>query len=240
MFDANRIRILDKPDVTQTELRIGFEGVKRDTPDFYALSIMNYILGGGGFSSRVLDAVRDSGQVEPDRFPQVFGSISFFVNAGIRFVEEMCKMRAFSELWDEITRDRYGVKNPKYRLFRYGVQVNSLGLTADQVQGTERHMQELQADQLDAINRAGSTDPEAIRKVAEKNKLPVDRITQVSVLDVVPRLLITGRRIAGCRHDARSHRALRFQHVVPGALGFDDMGVSVDDRKTVLHMTSSL
>jgi zinc protease len=61
VFDANRVRILDKPDVTQTELRIGFEGVKRDTPDFYALQVMNYILGGGGFSSRILDAVRAKG-----------------------------------------------------------------------------------------------------------------------------------------------------------------------------------
>jgi (2R)-ethylmalonyl-CoA mutase len=80
----------------------------------------------------VLDAVRDSGQVEPDRFPQVFGSISFFVNAGIRFVEETCKMRAFTELWDRIGLERYGVTDPKLRRFRYGVQVNSLGLTEAQ------------------------------------------------------------------------------------------------------------
>ena len=62
----------------------------------------------------------------------VFGRISFFVNAGVRFVEEMCKMRAFVELWDEITRERYGVEDPKMRRFRYGVQVNSLGLTEAQ------------------------------------------------------------------------------------------------------------
>jgi (2R)-ethylmalonyl-CoA mutase len=80
----------------------------------------------------VLDAVRDSGQVPPDRFGDVVGRISFFVNAGVRFVEEMCKMRAFVELWDEITRDRYGVTDPKQRRFRYGVQVNSLGLTEAQ------------------------------------------------------------------------------------------------------------
>ncbi len=80
----------------------------------------------------VLDAVRDSGQVPADRFPQVFASISFFVNAGIRFVEETCKMRAFVELWDRIGRDRYGVTDPKARRFRYGVQVNSLGLTEAQ------------------------------------------------------------------------------------------------------------
>jgi ethylmalonyl-CoA mutase len=80
----------------------------------------------------ILDAVRDSGQVPADRFDAVVGSISFFVNAGIRFVEEMCKMRAFTELWDEICRDRYGVADPKARRLRYGVQVNSLGLTEAQ------------------------------------------------------------------------------------------------------------
>jgi ethylmalonyl-CoA mutase len=80
----------------------------------------------------VLDAVRDSGQVEPDDFERVVGRISFFVNAGVRFVEELCKMRAFVQLWDEITRERYGVSDPKMRRFRYGVQVNSLGLTEAQ------------------------------------------------------------------------------------------------------------
>ncbi len=80
----------------------------------------------------VLDAVKDSGQVPEEEFEQVVGRISFFVNAGVRFIEEMCKMRAFGELWEEITRDRYGVKNPKMRRFRYGVQVNSLGLTEAQ------------------------------------------------------------------------------------------------------------
>jgi (2R)-ethylmalonyl-CoA mutase len=80
----------------------------------------------------VLDAVRDSGQVPPERFGDVVQRISFFVNAGVRFVEEMCKMRAFVELWDEITRDRYAVTDPKDRRFRYGVQVNSLGLTEAQ------------------------------------------------------------------------------------------------------------
>jgi (2R)-ethylmalonyl-CoA mutase len=80
----------------------------------------------------VLDAVRDSGQVSPERFGQVFGSISFFVNAGIRFVEEICKLRAFTEMWDRIGLERYGVTDPKARRFRYGVQVNSLGLTEAQ------------------------------------------------------------------------------------------------------------
>jgi ethylmalonyl-CoA mutase len=80
----------------------------------------------------VLDAVRDSGQVPQDRFGDVVARISFFVNAGVRFVEEMCKLRAFGELWDEITLERYGVQDARHRRFRYGVQVNSLGLTEAQ------------------------------------------------------------------------------------------------------------
>jgi ethylmalonyl-CoA mutase len=80
----------------------------------------------------VLDAVRDSGQVADDRFAQVFASISFFVNSGIRFVEETCKMRAFGQMWERIGRERYGVGDDKALRFRYGVQVNSLGLTEAQ------------------------------------------------------------------------------------------------------------
>ena len=80
----------------------------------------------------VLDAIRERGCFTAEEFEQAVGRISFFVNAGIRFVEEMCKMRAFVAMWDAITRDRYGVTNAKYRLFRYGVQVNSLGLTEEQ------------------------------------------------------------------------------------------------------------
>ncbi|MBZ5736605.1 protein meaA [Nocardioides mangrovi] len=80
----------------------------------------------------VLDAVKDSGQVSADDFEKVVGRISFFVNAGVRFIEETCKMRAFGRLWDEITRERYGVQDAKMRRFRYGVQVNSLGLTEAQ------------------------------------------------------------------------------------------------------------
>ena len=83
-------------------------------------------------ATTVLDAVRDSGQVPAERMGEVAGRISFFVNAGVRFVEEMCKMRAFTRLWDTITRDRYGIDDPARRRFRYGVQVNSLGLTEAQ------------------------------------------------------------------------------------------------------------
>ena len=80
----------------------------------------------------VLDAVRDSGQVPADELPRVVGRMSFFVNAGIRFVEEMCKLRAMGRLWDQLTAERYGVADPTLRRFRYGVQVNSLGLTEAQ------------------------------------------------------------------------------------------------------------
>ena len=80
----------------------------------------------------VLDAVRDSGQVPADRMTEIVASVSFFVNAGIRFVEETCKMRAFTRMWDRLTLERYGISDPKARRFRYGVQVNSLGLTEAQ------------------------------------------------------------------------------------------------------------
>ncbi|MBJ3763939.1 cobalamin-dependent protein [Maribius pontilimi] len=81
-------------------------------------------------ATAVLDDLK--GKVAPEDFPKMVGRISFFVNAGIRFVTEMCKMRAFTDLWDEICRDRYGVEDERYRRFRYGVQVNSLGLTEQQ------------------------------------------------------------------------------------------------------------
>jgi (2R)-ethylmalonyl-CoA mutase len=80
----------------------------------------------------VLDEVKKSGEVPPEEFPQVLSRISFFVNAGVRFVTEVCKMRAFVDLWDEIAEKRYGVTDPAMRRFRYGVQVNSLGLTEQQ------------------------------------------------------------------------------------------------------------
>ena len=78
----------------------------------------------------VLDELKP--RVPAEDFPRLAGRISFFVNAGIRFVTEMCKMRAFVDLWDEILQERYGVEDPKFRRFRYGVQVNSLGLTEQQ------------------------------------------------------------------------------------------------------------
>jgi (2R)-ethylmalonyl-CoA mutase len=105
----------------------------------------------------VLDAVRDSGQVEPELFPNVVGSISFFVNAGIRFVEEICKLRAFTKLWDRICLERYRVDDPKLRRFRYGVQVNSLGLTEAQPENNvQRIVLEMLAVSLSKKARARS------------------------------------------------------------------------------------
>ncbi|WP_410654205.1 protein meaA [Amycolatopsis sp. lyj-112] len=103
----------------------------------------------------VLDAVRDSGQVEAADMAKVVARISFFVNAGVRFVEEMSKMRAFTALWDEITRDRYGVTDPKARRLRYGVQVNSLGLTEAQPENNvQRIVLEMLAVSLSRGSRA--------------------------------------------------------------------------------------
>ena len=80
----------------------------------------------------VLDGVREGGQVSETDFPRVVGRISFFLNAGMRFVTELCKVHAFTELWDEICRETYGIEDEKFRRFRYGMQVNSLGLTEQQ------------------------------------------------------------------------------------------------------------
>jgi (2R)-ethylmalonyl-CoA mutase len=103
----------------------------------------------------VLDSVRDSGQVPAERFGDVVGRMSFFVNAGVRFVEEMCKMRAFTELWDELTQERYGVQDARQRRFRYGVQVNSLGLTEAQPENNaQRIVLEMLAVTLSRGSRA--------------------------------------------------------------------------------------
>lgn len=105
----------------------------------------------------VLDAVRDSSQVSDDQFSKVVASVSFFVNAGIRFVEEMAKMRAFTQMWDQITAERYGITDPKARRFRYGVQVNSLGLTEAQPENNvQRIVLEMLGVTLSADARARS------------------------------------------------------------------------------------
>jgi (2R)-ethylmalonyl-CoA mutase len=115
-----------------------------ETPKWNPLNVCSYHLQEAGATPvqelafalvnaiAVLDAVKARGQVPDADFPKVVGRISFFVNAGIRFITEMCKMRAFAEMWEDITLNRYGVADPKQRLFRYGVQVNSLGLTEQQ------------------------------------------------------------------------------------------------------------
>ena len=131
-----------EPSLRLTADTIGF--TYREVPKWNPMNVCSYHLQEAGATPvqelafalanaiAVLDAVRARGQVPDADFPQVVGRISFFVNAGIRFVTEICKMRAFAELWDEVTRTRYGVADAKQRLFRYGVQVNSLGLTEQQ------------------------------------------------------------------------------------------------------------
>ena len=105
----------------------------------------------------VLDAVKESGQVSDEKFSQVFGSISFFVNAGIRFVEEICKLRAMTAMWADIGRERYGVTDEKALRFRYGVQVNSLGLTEAQPENNvQRIVLEMLAVTLSKDARARS------------------------------------------------------------------------------------
>ncbi|HXY57550.1 MAG TPA: protein meaA [Methylocystis sp.] len=116
----------------------------KETPKFNPINVCSYHLQEAGATPAqelsyalatalaVLDNVKKAGELSQEDFAQVVGRISFFVNAGMRFVTELCKMRAFVELWDEITRDRYGVTDEKLRRFRYGVQVNSLGLTEQQ------------------------------------------------------------------------------------------------------------
>ncbi len=116
----------------------------REVPKWNPMNVCSYHLQEAGASPEqelafalataiaVLDRVKASGQVPAAEFGQVVGRISFFLNAGIRFITELCKMRAFAELWDEICRDRYGISDEKMRRFRYGVQVNSLGLTEQQ------------------------------------------------------------------------------------------------------------
>jgi len=131
-----------EPSLRLTADTIGF--TYREVPKWNPMNVCSYHLQEAGATAvqelafslanaiAVLDAVRARGQVPEADFPQVVGRISFFVNAGIRFITEMCKMRAFAELWEDLTLNRYGVADPKQRLFRYGVQVNSLGLTEQQ------------------------------------------------------------------------------------------------------------
>ncbi|MEK7246309.1 MAG: methylmalonyl-CoA mutase family protein, partial [Pseudomonadota bacterium] len=131
-----------KPSLKLTADTIAFSA--REMPKWNPVNVCSYHLQEAGATPpeevafalanaiAVLDAVKSSGQVATAEFPALLGRISFFVNAGVRFVTEVCKMRAFALLWDEIARERYGVADAKLRRFRYGVQVNSLGLTEQQ------------------------------------------------------------------------------------------------------------
>jgi ethylmalonyl-CoA mutase len=116
----------------------------RHTPKWNPMNVCSYHLQEAGATPgqelsfalatavAILDMVRNSGEVEEAAFAEIVGRLSFFVNAGMRFVTELAKMRAFTELWEEITRERYAIADPAKRRFRYGVQVNSLGLTEQQ------------------------------------------------------------------------------------------------------------
>ncbi len=131
-----------KPSMKLTTDTIAFSA--RELPKWNPVNICSYHLQEAGATPvqelsfalataiAVLDAVKASGEVSDGEFPQIVGRISFFVNAGIKFVTEMCKMRAFTDLWDATCKGRYGVEDEKHRRFRYGVQVNSLGLTEQQ------------------------------------------------------------------------------------------------------------
>jgi ethylmalonyl-CoA mutase len=132
------------PEASQRIIAEMYEYCLEEIPAWNASNICSYHLQEAGATPAqelafalvnaigLLDLLRERGHFDDDQFQRAVGRISFFVNSGIRFVEEMCKMRAFGELWDEITRERYGVTDPKHRRFRYGVQVNSLGLTEAQ------------------------------------------------------------------------------------------------------------
>ena len=131
-----------KPSMRLTKDMILF--TTREVPKWNPMNVCSYHLQEAGATPvqelsyalataiAILDSVKASGEVSQDEFAEVVGRISFFVNAGMRFVTELCKMRAFAELWNEITLERYGITQEKFRRFRYGVQVNSLGLTEQQ------------------------------------------------------------------------------------------------------------
>ena len=120
----------------------------------------------------ILDAVRASGQIEEERFHEVVGRISFFVNAGIRFVEETCKLRAFGRMWDRVAQERYGVEDPRQRRFRYGVQVNSLGLTESQ---PENNVQRIVLEML-AVTLSKNARARAIQLPAWNEALGLPRL----------------------------------------------------------------
>jgi ethylmalonyl-CoA mutase len=162
----------------------------------------------------VLDAVKAAGDVDEKKFGEVVGRISFFVNAGLRFITEMCKLRALAEMWDDITLDRYGVTDPKQRLFRYGVQVNSLGLTEQQ---PENNVYRILIEML-AVTLAKDTRARAVQLPAwnEALGLPRPRDQQWSlrmqqILAYETDLLEYGDIFAGSTEIAKKVAALKHE-----------------------------
>ena len=162
----------------------------------------------------VLDAVKASGDVDAKKFGEVVGRISFFVNAGLRFITEMCKLRALAEMWDDITLNRYGVTDPKQRLFRYGVQVNSLGLTEQQ---PENNVYRILIEML-AVTLAKDTRARAVQLPAWNEALGLPRpwdqqwsLRMQQILAYETDLLEYGDIFAGSTEIAKKVAALKHE-----------------------------
>jgi (2R)-ethylmalonyl-CoA mutase len=172
----------------------------------------------------VLDTVKASDEVSPDKFGDVVGRISFFVNAGLRFITELCKMRAFTELWDEITRERYGITDAKQRLFRYGVQVNSLGLTEPQPENNvARILIEMLAVTLSKNARARAVQlPDGTRRTDYQERGPAMVIVHATDPDTTD-LLDYGDIFDGSGEIARKVDDLKHQ-AVKSSKRIEEMG----------------
>jgi ethylmalonyl-CoA mutase len=162
----------------------------------------------------VLDAVREAGDVDEKKFGEVVGRISFFVNAGLRFITEMCKLRALSEMWEDITANRYGVADPKQRRFRYGVQVNSLGLTEQQ---PENNVYRILIEML-AVTLAKDTRARAVQLPAWNEALGLPRpwdqqwsLRMQQILAYETDLLEYGDIFAGSTEIAKKVAALKHE-----------------------------
>jgi ethylmalonyl-CoA mutase len=162
----------------------------------------------------VLDAVKAAGDVDQKKFGEVVGRISFFVNAGLRFITEMCKLRALAEMWDDITLNRYGVTDPKQRLFRYGVQVNSLGLTEQQ---PENNVYRILIEML-AVTLAKDTRARAVQLPAWNEALGLPRpwdqqwsLRMQQILAFETDLLEYGDIFAGSTEIAKKVAALKHE-----------------------------
>jgi (2R)-ethylmalonyl-CoA mutase len=162
----------------------------------------------------VLDAVKAAGDVDDKKFGEVVGRISFFVNAGLRFITEMCKLRAMAEMWEDITANRYGVVDPKQRLFRYGVQVNSLGLTEQQA---ENNVYRILIEML-AVTLAKDTRARAVQLPAWNEALGLPRpwdqqwsLRMQQILAYETDLLEYGDIFAGSTEIAKKVAALKHE-----------------------------